>query len=84
MATIPTEPLNTNGAEPVYGPGSMHERPTPPNNPDAQSPPYTAPYPPYLSDDATPPNYAIAPNLAAGLAYFTLLPAVVFLLIEPY
>lgn len=82
MATIPTEPLNTNGAEPLYGPGSMHEHATPQAEPEGQSPPYTAPYPPYPSD--VPPTYAIAPNMASGLAYFTLLPAIVFLLVEPY
>jgi uncharacterized membrane protein len=74
--------IPTNGAEPVYGPGSMHERSNPQETAEAQSPPYTAPYPPYPSD--VPPTYAIAPNVASGLAYFTLLPAIVFLLVEPY
>ncbi len=84
MATVPTDPGNTNGAEPVYGPGREHERPAQHVETDAQSPPYTAPYPPYPSDDPLPPTYSIAPNMASGLAYFTLLPAIVFLLIEPY
>jgi uncharacterized membrane protein len=97
MATEPTDPINTDGAEPGYGP-AYTDRPTGKEafsrdpaaksetvagSPEgAVSPPYTAPYPPYPSD--VPPTYAIAPNVAAGLAYMTLLPAVVFLLIEPY
>ena len=50
--------------------------------PDSQSPPYTAPYPPYPYDPA--PQAGISPNTAAGLAYFTVLPAILFLLLDPY
>ena len=49
---------------------------------DGPSPPYTAPYPPYPYDP--PPTYGLQPNMAAGLAYMTLVPAVFFLLLEPY
>ncbi|AFL86439.1 putative membrane protein [Terriglobus roseus DSM 18391] len=49
---------------------------------EGSSPPYTAPYPPYPYDP--PPAYGLQPNLAAGLAYMTLVPAVFFLLVEPY
>jgi uncharacterized membrane protein len=80
------------GAEPVYGPayGAVHTGPqqTSPNEPprrsfvDGQSPPYTAPYPPYPSDVPTPGG--ISTPVACGLAYFTVVPAVFFLLLEPY
>ncbi len=49
---------------------------------DGQSPPYTAPYPPYPSDVPTPGG--LSTPVASGLAYFTVVPAVFFLLLEPY
>ncbi len=65
--------------------GAMPSRPQqagPPPPPDGPAPRYTAPYPPYPYDP--PATGAIADNVAAGLAYFLVVPAVFFLLIEPY
>ena len=56
--------------------------PVPPLATDAPAPPYTAPYPPYPSEPV--PVFGIAPNVAAGRAYFTIIPALIFLLNEPY
>ena len=56
--------------------------PVPPPVTDAPEPPYTAPYPPYPSEPV--PAFGIAPNVAAGLGYFTIIPALIFLLLEPY
>jgi uncharacterized membrane protein len=79
------------GAEPVYGPayGAVHTGPQqaspiePPRRTfvDGQSPPYTAPYPPYPSDVQAPAD--VSPSVASGLAYFVA-PAVFFLISEPY
>jgi uncharacterized membrane protein len=56
--------------------------PPPPPAPDGPAPSYTAPYPPYPYD---PPTAAgLSGNVAAGLAYFTVIPAVFFLLLEQY
>lgn len=84
--------VNQDGAEPVYGPayGSVHTgeqagasgATTRPPVERGPAPPYTAPYPPYPSDVPAPAG--ISPSAAAGLAYFTVLPAVLFLLLEPY
>ena len=77
-----------NGAEPVYGPAAAEQYGTQARPPrggpgaDGPAPPYTAPYPPYPSD--VPADQAISSNVAAGLAYFTVIPAVFFLLVEPY
>jgi uncharacterized membrane protein len=86
-----TPPVNP-GAEPIYGPAytAAHTGEpgrVPPHAPQAapsygEAPGYTAPYPPYPSDP--PQAQGIAPNMAAGLAYFTVIPAVFFLLLEPY
>lgn len=62
-------------------PGAANIGPQPPAA-DGPSPPYTSPYPPYPYDP--PPTYGLQPNMAAGLAYMTLIPAVFFLLMEPY
>ena len=76
------------GAEPVYGPGFTSEPQMnatgEPRRPfvDGPSPPYTAPYPPYPSD--VPAIGGISTPVASGLAYFTVVPAVFFLLMEPY
>jgi uncharacterized membrane protein len=58
--------------------------PDPPHSPppDGPGPRYTAPYPPYPYDP--PQSGGLPENIAAGLAYFTILPAVFFLLMEPY
>jgi uncharacterized membrane protein len=62
--------------QPRYG------SPPPPPPPDGPAPSYTAPYPPYPYD---PPKTAgLSTKVAAGLAYFTVIPAVFFLLLEPY
>jgi uncharacterized membrane protein len=90
MSTNPSGSVNMppSGAEPVYGPaytgnsGASAPPPSASSAPYGESPRYTAPYPPYPSDIPSAPG--IAPNIAAGLAYFTVLPAVVFLLVEPY
>ena len=50
---------------------------------DGPSPPYTAPYPPYLNA-GNPYTGALSVNVASGLAYFTIVPAIFFLLMEPY
>ena len=81
------------GAEPVYGPpyrsvqaGGPPAPPEsePPRGPfvDGPAPPYTAPYPPYPSD--VPMIGGLSTPVASGLAYFTVIPAVFFLLLEPY
>ena len=93
MSTDPTDgTANQDGAEPVYGPayGAVHggqasagaagERPPRPFV-DGPAPPYTAPYPPYPSDVPTPGS--LSAPVASGLAYFVL-PAVFFLISEPY
>jgi uncharacterized membrane protein len=99
MSTNPPSDANTShsGAEPVYGPpyaAAQAERvsgaraavqdPVGPQPPavDGPSPPYAAPYPPYPSD--TPPTYGLSPTVASGLAYFTIIPAIFFLLMDPY
>ncbi len=53
----------------------------PPSSVDGPAPPYTAPYPPYPSDVPRPGG--LSDNIASGLAYFVV-PAVFFLLLEPY
>lgn len=50
---------------------------------NGSAPPYTAPYPPYLTAE-TPVTGAISVPVASGLAYFTVIPAIFFLLLEPY
>ncbi len=74
-------------SEPVYGPvpgaagrdaSSLRDRS---DERDAVSPPYTAPYPPYLSDE--PEALPLSLSTAAALAYFVA-PAVFFLLLPPY
>ncbi len=81
--------VNQGGAEPVYGPaytGDPQARPAgEPVRPyaDGPPPPYRAPYPPYPSDvPAT--GGGLSTPVASGLAYFTVIPAVIFLLLEPY
>lgn len=81
------------GAEPVYGPaygavhtgeaqGSAKAQQARPPFVDGPPPPYTAPYPPYPSD--VPAVGGLSTPVASGLAYFTVIPAVFFLLLEPY
>ena len=74
-------------SEPVYGPAPgaaghttspMRDRKDPA---EAASPPYIAPYPPYLSDGPEP--LPLSLSTAAALAYF-IVPAVFFLLVPPY
>lgn len=80
-------PENGYEPEPVYGPAqSTSARPVAPvreheSAVDGPSPPYTAPYPPYLSDAPEP--LPFSPATAAALAYFVV-PAVFFLLLPPY
>ena len=88
MSTDPSNgTANQDGAEPVYGPAAQAGKPganaASPREAllDGPSPPYTAPYPPYPSDVPTP--AAISGPVASGLAYFVL-PAVFFLISEPY
>ncbi len=50
---------------------------------DAPAPPYTAPYPPYLTGDE-PSSGGLSIEVASGLAYFTVIPAIGFLLLQPY
>ncbi len=50
---------------------------------DVPPPVYTAPYPPYLTAD-DPYAGALSVRVASGLAYFTVLPAIFFLLLKPY
>jgi uncharacterized membrane protein len=70
--------------QPLYAPVSAANQTAPPPPPivDGPSPGYTAPYPPYPYDPPAPAG--LSDNVAAGLAYFTVLPAVLFLLLEPY
>jgi uncharacterized membrane protein len=96
MSTGPSSDPPNSGAEPVYGPsytaarakqavGAQSTPPAAAGDPPpvgGPSPPYTAPYPPYPSD--TSPGYGLSPVTASGLAYFTLIPAIFFLLMEPY
>lgn len=75
-----------NGSEPVYGPAynASQSNPSTRDRADemgAVSPPYTAPYPPYLSDEAEPLPFSL--STAAALAYLVV-PAVFFLLLPPY
>ena len=82
MSDSVSDPGPTRGEQPLYG---VPNRPqasgtTPPA--DGPSPPYTAPYPPYPYD--APQTRGLPENVAAGLAYITVVPAVLFLLIEPY
>lgn len=65
--------------DPEYGPVETH-----------QAPPAGAVPPPHAAAGYTPPSYAmpaapgLASNVAAGLAYITIIPAIVFLVLEPY
>ena len=97
VTALSTDPndgsVNHDGAEPVYGPayGAVHTGATQAGTPAGQpgspltggpSQPYTATYPPYPSD--VPAAGGISAPVASGLAYFTVIPAVIFLLLEPY
>ncbi len=84
MSDSVSDPGPTRGEQPLYGaPSRPQAGGTPPPPPaDGPSPPYTAPYPPYPYD--APQAGGLPENVAAGLAYFTVVPAVLFLLIEPY
>ena len=80
-AAVPDAGSGTLPAATTFSAATPEAGPVPPLA-DGPSPPYTAPYPPYPSD--TPPTYGLDPKMASGLAYVTLVPAVFFLLIEPY
>ena len=88
-AAVGADAVETNAAEAGTRDGRADASATagpsvPPQAPplDGPSPPYTSPYPPYPYDP--PPTYGVQPNMAAGLAYMTVVPAVFFLLVEPY
>jgi len=83
---VPGPPAPSRGEQPFYPAGSVNTPPVAsaplPPFPDGPAPRYTAPYPPYPYD---PPQQAgISQNVASGLAYFTVVPAIFFLLLEPY
>jgi uncharacterized membrane protein len=76
------DPNPTRGEQPLYGVPGKPETGAPHSPADGPLPPYTAPYPPYPYD--APPTGGLSDNVAAGLAYFTVVPAILFLLLEPY
>ncbi len=60
---------------PGYGAGPGYPPPPPPGGPAYNQPPYGAP---------TPAGQGLSPNAASAIAYLTFIPAIIFLVIDPY
>ncbi len=80
-----TSPASGDGApeQKIYGAAQSSGSTLPEAVSDGPAPPYTAPYPPYLTTDA-PSVGSLSVPVASGLAYVTIIPAVFFLLLQPY
>jgi uncharacterized membrane protein len=74
---VPQSSLNPKGAT-VSDPSSYQPPPPPP--PQYQAPP---PPPPQFQAPA-PASSGLTDNAASGLAYVTIIPAIIFLIVEPY